>query len=399
MNPLKKNIIYIPCLAVLFLLSGTSVQQSKAQNAQVFLELQLSPNLTNSQAINLTNILANNGRGTNLFSLYLQNENMSSAANNLYFNLELRSEKQGLIADMYQQQGKPFSLDPGQQIYATNNQVQTGLPGVEEQIDFDGGLTPDGEEFVNDLGGSTKLPADRYIVTVELYQGANKRNGGIRVASSVQEFGGDIADDDRDIFLTSPGDVVGSGMEITNPYPEFRWEGSNGTNYRLIVVEAKGQDSPESLIQGALSTEPILNQGAAATGSLLDYEILDARARRTSFQMPPSGVQKLEPGKLYFWQVQAELNTSNGVETRTSEIWSFRLAEQGNQQTIQAGQELARTLRSLLGNDQYRQLAQRGFRLQSIVIDGQTITGPAALQQLVELKSKLDAGDISIIFE
>lgn len=395
--PYLKNIT-AACYFTLIILA-TGAAGVSAQRAQLSLDLQINESLTSAQVIHITNVFSGGGRGSSLYTLFLRNENVSQPADNLYFNIRFRSDKKGLLANMYQKQGQPFSLKPGQQVYATSNNIDGGLPGVEEDIRFDGGMTSTGRRFFNDLGGSAKLPPDRYKVQVDIFQGGNSINGGIWVASAEAELGESIREGMYDIYLTSPGDVIGSDTEITNPYPEFRWEGSPGIGYRLVVVEASGQDSPESLLQGALSTEPVQLNGNGGMETQLDYEILDVRLNQASFRFPSAGVQALESGKTYYWQVLTELSSSNGPDIRTSEIWSFTLAGPGSQQALQVSGELEQVLRQFLGNSQYEQLQQDGFRLQSLVIDGEVITGTSAQQRLMELKNKLDQGEISIVVD
>lgn len=392
-----KNVIAVCCLCTGICALGAA--DASAQKAELFLDLQINESLDNAQVINITNLFTGRGNGSSLFTLFIKNENLSQPAGELYFNIRFRSDKKGLLANMYQKKDQPFSLQAGQQVYASANAISDGLPGVKENIGFDGGLTSTGRQFFNGLGGTTKLPPDNYRVQVDIFQGNNSRNGGVWVASAEAELGDGMVEDVRDIFLTSPGNVIGSEVEIINPYPEFRWEGSLGTAYRLVVVEAKGQESPESLLQGALNTEPVQSEGVRGMGTLLDYEILDIRLKKTNFQFPSSGVQALEPGKVYYWQVLSELSSGNGTDIRTSEIWSFAMSAQNSRYSQQINGELSRLLKQLLGENQYRQLQQNGFRLQSLVIEGEVITGTSALQRLAELEDKLDQGEISIVVD
>ena len=397
MRTLSANILL--CCFAFLLITAVNANQTLAQQAQIDLELQINESLANSQVINVTKIIANNGSGANLFSIFIENLDTENLADDLYLNLSLRSDKNGLLADLYQARVFSFSLDPGQRVFSTNSFLNDGLPGVEENINFDGGLTPEGKEFINQLGGSTNLPPDRYVLRIEIFQNANARSGGILVASDEAEIGGNITGEVRDIFLTNPGDVIGSEMEITTSYPEFRWEAAANTQYRLIVVKADGRDSPETLLQSSFSTEPILENGSAGVGSLLEYEILDVRLQNSSFQMPPSGVQKLEEGKRYYWQVFAELPTTSGRDIISSEIWEFTLKGLDDGLGIGSGGDLGVILGLLLDGDtiQISDLQEGGFKLISITIDGQTITGPAMLQRLSEFQDNVSTGEITVV--
>lgn len=389
----------ISCLSILLIfITGSSVLAQSDDD--LVLQLEINESLSNSQSINLSDILANRGQGPNLFTFFLRNNNDTEAAEDLYLNIILRSDRNGKIAEVYQRQGEPFSLDAGQEVRATNNTMQNGLPGIAEQINFDGGLTSGGEEFINDLRGSTRLPPGRYLIDIEVFQRSNGPNGGILVASDQAEIGANIVEEVRDIYLTSPGAELGANMSITNPYPEFRWEGSPGIQYRLIVVEAKEEEGAESLLQSALSTEPILENGVGGSGTLLDFEIADVRLQSTGFQMPPSGVQSLEGGNLYYWQVFAEIQTSNELQTKSSEIWSFVLESTGvesEQLNISPDGELAQLLRSLLGENEFRRLMDGEFELEAIEMDGEIISGSVMIERLREFLSRAENGEISTI--
>lgn len=391
------SVLFSLCLA--FLITAATSNPSTAQQAQIDLELQVNESLANSQVINLTKIIANNGSGANLFNIFIENLDTESSADDLYLNLSLRSDKNGLLADLYQIQVLSFSLDPGQRVFSTNSFLNNGLPNIEENINFDGGLTPEGKEFINKLGGSTNLPPDRYVLKVDIFQNSNARSGGILVASAQSEIGGRITSEAQNIFLTGVGDAIGSGMEITTSYPEFRWEGVVNTQYRLIVAEANGNDGPETLLQSSVSTEPILENGSPGTGSLLEYEILDVRVRNSSFQMPPSGVQKLEEGKRYYWQVFAEIPTTSSTDIISSEIWEFTLKDSEGGLGIGSEGDLGNTLEGLLNSRRIpiSELQNGGFKLISITIDGQTITGPEMLQRLTEFQDKANSGEVTVV--
>ena len=184
------------------------IHDSKAQSPspQLSLDVEVNEILSNSQSIDIQSLIANNGRGPNLFRMYLRNES-SDYANNLFFNFIIESDNIGRIAEITQLSSRPFSLSPNQEVIATNNNIGDGLPGVEEVIQFDGEFTEAGTEFVNNLKGSTRLPADQYRIRIEIYQSST---GGDPLVSTMQEIGTSIVEDTRDFYLLSPGDEIGS---------------------------------------------------------------------------------------------------------------------------------------------------------------------------------------------
>lgn len=364
--------------------------------SNISLRVELNETLSNSQSIDIKSLVANDGQGPNLFRMYLINENGSEYVNNLYFEIIISSDKIGRIAEMTQRSGQPFSLSPGQQVYATNNNIGNGLPGVEELIQFNGDLTPEGEEFVNNLQGNTTLPADRYTIEINLYQGEGQQS---KLASDVAEIGTNIVEDTQDFYLLSPGDVLDSDATILNPYPNFQWQGVIGNSYRLIVVEAKQNESPQSLLDGAASTDPTQTNGSPNGGSLVDYEMLDRVVSQSSLQYPSSGIQSLEPGNTYYWRIIGQRRTSSGQQARKSEIWSFTVADNQNH-TYRASQVngLREALQSVLG-ERFEQVSQQGYSFESIVIDGQEFQGGQAMQRLRELNRKAENGEVSIVIE
>lgn len=379
-------------LGVVVLL-GTSV---RAQEADLSLRVEMNENLVQAQSINVQSLMANKGQGPNLFRMFLRN-NSSEPAENLYLEIIVSSDKIGRILSLRQVRNMPFSLDPGQQVYATNNNMRNGLPGVEEPVPLEGDLTPEGRTFVNSMQGNTTLPAARYSIEINIYQGSGFE---FRVASDMAEAGANIIESAGDFYLFSPGDEVESEAVIFNPYPNFQWQGMSGSTYRLIVVEADGSQTPQSLIGSAASTDPISRNGSSAGGSLLDFEMLDIVMNQSTFQYPNSGVQDLEPGKTYYWRVIGQLETASGQETRDSEIWSFTLSDRQDRRggiTLQ-NQELNRSLQILLGN-QYEELRQNEYLFQSLRVEGQILQGVQAIKKLRELSRRAEEGEVSIIIE
>lgn len=381
-------------LGIVLILIGISIHPAKAQEANLSLRLEIDENLVNSQSIDIQSLLSMNGKGPNLFRMYLNNENASEYANNLYFEIIVSSEKIGRIAQIHQVDGQPFSLDPGQQIYATNNTLSNGLPGVEEAIRFDGDLTSEGQSFANDLKGSTSLPADRYTAEVRIYQGSSRSH---EVASAMAEVGANIIEDSQDFYLLSPGDMLDSDARIANPYPNFQWQGASADTYRLLVVESKENESPQSLLEGAASTRPTQENGNG--DSLVDYEMLDIVLNQSNFQYPSSGVQVLEPGQTYYWRVISQMRTSSGQQHRESEIWSFTLEGNENQEeNTTAATDVDQALETVLG-EQLKQFTEQGYSFEGMQIEGRNLTGGQALQELMELSRRAEEGDISIVIE
>lgn len=364
-----------------------------AQSERLTLDYSLSPALENAQVLGLTSLgVDSKGSGPVLGSGSLVN-NTNEILYNLFFEFLIEAGKVGVIAQVTQQAAYPFTLEPGQVVFATNNDIANeAIPGITETMRFDGGLTVEGENFIESLGGSTTLPNDIYTVTVSVHQVTNALGKETLATQTIQLGGSDvgIVVDEKSISLKTPGDDIGAEVNITNPYPQFSWEGETATTYRVIVVRANGQDSPESLIENAKSSSPT-NLG----GSLLLSENLDLTIIGNTLQYPSSGVQALISGQTYYWQVSTEVQTAIGAEEVNSEIWTFKLNAPGKEATlVKVDQETFDALIALIGQDEYANLTENGYSFESVEVNNQVVTGATAIQLLAEIIKKIDDGEI-----
>lgn len=378
----------LKCHSIALVLLIACVVPCELVNAQdINLELEPSATLENTQVLSLTGLGINgDGTGPVLISGFLENMT-AETINNLYIEVKVNAAKVGDIIELRSYSTLPISLEPYQSVYATNNDLANErIPGIDQQIQFSGGFTPEGDEFFENLSGSTALPKDIYTIQVIIFRVTNAF-GRQDLASSIIEIGGGATSsfDESEIYLKTPGDILGTPAEITNPYPQFSWEGASDVSYRLLVVEDNGQDSPESLLQGAKSSTPI-NDG----GSLLEFENLDVTVDGTSFQYPSSGAQPLKQGFTYHWRVITSFQSSGDIVEVSSEIWSFTLANPSQSADAPpVSQAVERAIIELIGQDTFRRLKASGFNLMSIQYDGQEFTGPAASVKLEEVLQKI----------
>ncbi len=366
-----------------------------AQSDKVTLEFSLSPVLEQAQVLGLSSLgVDTEGGGPVIISGSLVN-NTTERLENLYFEFDVEGASYGVLARIRQQAAYPFSLNPGQVVFATNNDIQNEeIPGISDRMKFDGGLTSTGENFVEDLSGTT-LPNDQYSFAVRIYQVTEEGRRELLANETIQ-LGGNISEggvvDELTILLRTPGDLVGAESAITNPIPQLSWEGNASLTYRVLVVSANGSDSPESLLESAKSSEST-DKG----GSLLQFEYLDQTIRGNSLQYPSSGVQALVPSQTYYWQVVTSMNTALGTNEIVSEIWEFTLIDPGTESTVvEVDQETVQALVQLIGQDTYNLLLETGYSFENIEIDGQVYTGVVGVQKILELIEKFQNGDLVI---
>lgn len=365
------------------------------QSDKLTLEFSLSPVLEQAQVLGLSSLgVDTEGGGPVIISGSLVN-NTTERLENLYFEFDVEAASYGVLARIRQQAAYPFSLNPGQVVFATNNDIQNEeIPGISDRLKFDGGLTSTGENFVEDLSGTT-LPNDQYSFAVRIYQVTEEGRRELLANETIQ-LGGNISEggvvDELTILLRTPGDLVGAEAAITNPIPQLSWEGDASLNYRVLVVSGNGADSPESLLESAKSSE-----ATDMGGSLLQFEYLDQNIRGNSLQYPTNGVQALVPGQTYYWQVVTSMNTALGTNEVVSEIWEFTLVDPGSESNVvEVDQETVQAIVQLIGQDTYNLLLETGYSFENIEIDGQVYTGIVGVQKILELIEKFQNGDLVI---
>jgi hypothetical protein len=365
------------------------------QSDKVTLEFSLSPILEQAQVLGLSSLgVDTEGGGPVIISGSLVN-NTTERLENLYFEFDVEAASYGVLARIRQQAAYPFSLNPGQVVFATNNNIQNEeIPGISDRMKFDGGLTSTGENFVEDLSGTT-LPNDQYSFAVRIYQVTEEGRRELLANDTIQ-LGGNISEggvvDELTILLRTPGDLVGAEAAITNSIPQLSWEGDASLTYRVLVVSGNGSDSPESLLESAKSS-----QATDLGGSLLQFEYLDQNIRGNSLQYPTNGVQALVPGLTYYWQVMTSMNTALGPNEVVSEIWEFTLVDPGSESNVvEVDQETVQALVQLIGQDTYNLLFETGYSFENIEIDGQVYSGVVGIQKILELIEKFQNDDLVI---
>jgi hypothetical protein len=379
--------------------SNPSSLNQTINDGSVSVQIVLNPLLSEAQTISLSTlgISATTGMGTRLFEIIIAN-NSDETITDLFLLMEVSSSRYGAIVIVNTDELLPFMLLPGQVAIATNNNLGLGIPGL-TGTSFVSELTERGEDLLADLVGGLFMPDDIYSFNVRIFQGGNSPDNGRLLASASDRVGGLPIENVVDFMLLQPGNTIGSGEPASGQFPIFHWEGPRQA-YRIVVVEEREQQTPESLLQGAFSSESTLGPGASGS-RLLDYEMLDALVTGTSFSYPISGARQLQEGRRYFWQVFALISSISGVQQRPSGIFEFTVPATG--QSALAVTPTAEETSNLLAGlsqeiiDRLASLIDRGFQMESLEIDGITYTGPQLLVILQQFSNELQEGKIKLV--
>ena len=367
-------------------------------NVDIQIRVSVSNKILDAEVLNLQTFGVDIAAGTTseaLFWIELLNTTTRNI-DNLKINIKIESTKDGLLLSAAQT-NRGFTLGAGKKVSGSSITLKDqGFPGIDGEIKFDAYtevedvMTSKGKEFFNKLTGD--VPNDVYKITLFLTR------DGVTVASNTQFLGVKPLEAAQtvDFFLIQPGAEVGANQTIMTTNPNFRWDGPRTGKYRLVVVnKAKNSDeTAEGLIQNALSSSPTIEDGRSIGGSLIDNEIVDAIVNGVDFTLPPQGVQKLEEGQLYYWQIFYIANVKGVEELRGSTIWEFTVARPGeNTATQEIDNDIYIVSNGLSDDGLVNELKESGFKLMKIEYDNKTVTGSAMILREIEvIKEKFMAG-------
>jgi hypothetical protein len=198
--------------------------------------------------------------------------------------------------------------------------------------------------------------------------------------------------------LISPGGPLEdtTNTAIVTTYPFFQWESDPCPicTYRIRV--ARFNPAEHSSAEDAIEDQTVwpLDQalGYAEVGNA------------TSIPYPLSGAVDLEPGKVYAWQVQKVIPTTEGDETIESFIYAFKIQDvTGGSPTPEAGAvaqgPVMQFMQNVMGEEEFNRQIGSGGDLsgftpnQVIILNGEAIS----LSSLNDINNALGQGTISVI--
>jgi hypothetical protein len=397
---LYKLLISISLVVLLFVSVDTTFAQDIpiTPNVDVQVRVTVANKILDAEVLNLQTFGVDAAAGTTtepLFWVELANTTQRNI-DNLKINIKIESTRDGLLLSATQT-NSGFTLKANSRVSGSSTTLKdNGFPGIIGEIKFDAiedvqdVMTSKGKQFYNNLTGD--LPNDVYKITLSL-----TRNGET-VASNIQFIGVKPLEEAKtvDFFLIQPGAQIGMNQTIMTTNPNFRWDGPRTGRYRLVVVKKNknSDETAEGLIQTAISTSPTIVNGKSQGGTLLDFEIVDAEVYGIDFTLPPQGVQKLEEGQLYYWQIFYIATVKGAEELRPSTIWEFSIARPGeNTASKEIDSEVYLFLNGLIDEGLVNDLKENGFKLIKVEYDNKTVTGSAMLLREIEvIKEKFTTG-------
>jgi len=263
------------------------------------------------------------GRGTSASELFILTiTNQSSTPQQCELILHIYSQNEGTLADGHT---NPFTLEPNGFLTITNQNLFSAAQQFSLQ---DYNINQAGTELKSTLLATGRLPSDTYIFHFELLQA-----GGASLTETEIRF---VLTNPRTLDLVAPGTVANSPEEglIYTPYPLFRWESDINT-VKLVIAEqlpdTKDDFSPEEIMQQRIIFEEIFTvQSSMGTTTPVSGTIIPS----TLFQYPVGGARSLEEGKTYYWQLIGYVKSSGAPLEIPSEIWKFKIAGSGSNQTL-----------------------------------------------------------------
>ncbi len=323
--------------------------------AQVEVDLQLI--VPDAEVLRLGDLdFSNLGNAPAIFYLTLRNPAPGPAVR-LQLRFEMSYNKQVVARSV----SNWFTLPVTDGITFNNVQLNTGsavIPGTGgETIEFNSyDIAFDlVEDLENKVLATGQLPAGEYLFYIE--------------AIREDDPGNPIPDpnlDDNVIVVTNPtfiqpifpGNRADSGTppQIGTTVPYFQWE-SDAKIFNLYVYEKMESDRT---IEDAFSHDPILHlegypnkvfQYPVDTTPLTFY---NDKGEEVGRSVGP--VRLLEPGKTYYWVVEAVIPSASGPLFLKSEVYQFRIL---NLNDVEAyAQAILNFLRQILGPDFDRYMNQ-----------------------------------------
>ncbi len=329
------------------------------------------------------------GSVPNIFTITLQNNGTQPVRVQIHFYMRLN---QATIADAYSNE---FMLPPGTFSF-TSSELNTGsvnIGGTQVEVQNYNISFDQIENLENQILATGRLPAGQYEFFVELIP--------IDDSGSPLPPIPDPNNNDNIMTITNPttleplypGTRVTQNtlLEVPTPFPYFMWQ-SDAYLFNLFVFEKYPSDES---VQDVLSHEPVLhiegypNQIYQYPTDPSPQEYFDNNGNRVGQSVV---IRMLEPGKIYYWYVQAIIFTGSGQQTLDSDVYQFKVAD--TEQSSINSQMILNYLQQILGR-RYEEVMQQLTNFSptgNILLNGT----PVEIDALMNLINKLNQNKATI---
>ncbi len=254
------------------------------------------------------------------------------------------------------------------------------------------------ERLKNQVFATGRLPSGRYIFQIRVETNQLPPD---QIAPPSRETL--IIRNPSNVFLIYPGAPVSSPNtpEIPSTYPQLQWQ-SDANIFNLYVFEKRPEDRS---VQDVLNHPPFLR---------MERMVFPPEQRQFFFQYPTTtqpirlknggrsvgSIRLLQPGKVYYWFVEALVPTSsNDYKKLKSDVYKFRILPR-NPQNAQ-GKQIVTMLQNVLGERGrvlFKKLMEEGYMPTGRVrVNGRPMTMEEFSRYLMQLQgSKSKIGRIEV---
>ena len=197
------------------------------------------------------------------------------------------------------------------------------------------------------------------------------------------------------LSLISPGSTSLSdtiSTTVFTPNPVFQWNTDYCSlcDYSIRVCEYKQEE--HFSLQEAIEDISILP---------MESGFYDINNSSNIFQYPTTGVESLNPGSLYVWQIKRLFQTTNGNEEELSQVFVFKIQSVETFSMINFSQdESLENIKMLIGDSQFNELFGTDGTLEdyTTVLSTMTVNNEEmSINYILELIELNNNGEINIL--
>lgn len=358
-----------------------------------------------------------------IFQYELSSANNQPAWIELEFKVIITSQALGLTGDpndpFIHMITEPFLLRAPLRIRNTDMSLSTDaihdIEGnsvafrvAESSTYFDNATDEEQADMMSIIVQSGRLPNGTYRFSLAVLNAFEDDNGtaGAALPASLLPPPIDriiIADHPVSLELIAPGGPLADTTTntISTSYPFFQWQSDPCAicGYRIRVAEYKADE--HSSVEDAIEDQTVLPLNQA-------LGFYDVETGGTSFQYPFTGAADLREGKLYAWQIQKLIPTTEGDEAINSFINVFKIldptaintgSDDGDPEAAAATNPILGFLQTAMGDELYSAVFGaggdlEGFRPNDVI----SLNGSSAdVSLLNDISGALEQGGVTLI--